>query len=97
MLAVDHFADNRTDKIGKLIRAAEEYSQYGCRNQRNANDAKHDSRNLRTSLIDSSLIIVTIDIDINIDDNVRLVRFPHGIHLLVIIGPQMLRGLPIRQ
>ena len=97
MLAVDHFADHRTDKIGKLIRAAAEYSQYGRRNQRNTNDANHDGRDTRTSLIDGSLVIITIDIDINIDDNIRLVRFPHGIHLLAIIGPQKLRGLPIRQ
>ena len=40
---------------------------------------------MRASLIQRNLIIVTVDID---DDNIRLVRFLHGIHLLVIIGPQ---------
>ena len=40
---------------------------------------------MRASLIQRNLIIVTVDID---DDNIRLVRFLHGIHPLVIIGPQ---------
>ena len=48
---------------------------------------------MRASLIQVNLVIVTVDVD----DNTWLVRFLHGIHLLVIIGPQMLRGLPIRQ
>ena len=39
---------------------------------------------MRASLIQVNLVIVTVDID----DNTRLVRFLHGIHLLVIIGPQ---------
>ena len=83
MLAVDHFAD-RTDKIGKLIRAAEEYSRYGCRNQRSDDHTDCDSRDMRASLSQVNLVIVTIDLD----DNTWLVRFLHGIHLLVIIGPQ---------
>ena len=49
---------------------------------------------MRASLIRGNLVIVTVNIDI--DDNPRLVRFLHGIHLLVIIGPKI-GGLPIRQ
>ncbi len=94
VLAVDHFAD-RTDKIGKLIRAAEEYSQYGYRNQRSDDHFDCDSRDMRAILIQGNLVVVTMDMDM--DNNTRLVRLFHGIHLLVIIGPQMLRGLPIRQ
>ena len=41
---------------------------------------------MRASLIQGNLVIVTVDIDV--DDNTWLVRFLHGIHLLVIIGPQ---------
>ena len=41
---------------------------------------------MRASLIRGNLVIVTVNIDI--DDNTGLVRFFHGIHLLVIIGPQ---------
>lgn len=41
---------------------------------------------MRASLIRGNLVIVTVNIDI--DDNIGLVRFLHGIHLLVIIGPQ---------
>ena len=41
---------------------------------------------MRTSLIRGNLAIVTVNIDV--DDNTGLVRFLHGIHLLVIIGPQ---------
>lgn len=48
---------------------------------------------MRRRLIQVNLVIVTVDVD----DNTWLVRFLHGIHLLVIIGPQKLRGLPIRQ
>lgn len=40
---------------------------------------------MRASLIRENLVIVTVNID---DDNSGLVRFLHGIHLLVIIGPQ---------
>ena len=39
---------------------------------------------MRASLIQVNLVIVTVDVD----DNTWLVRFLHGIHLLVIIGPQ---------
>lgn len=39
---------------------------------------------MRASLIQVNLVIVTADVD----DNTWLVRFLHGIHLLVIIGPQ---------
>ena len=46
----------------------------------------HSSRDMRASLIRGNLVIVTVNIDI--DDNTGLVRFFHGIHLLVIIGPQ---------
>ena len=35
------------------------------------------------ALTKDNLIVITIDID----DNIRLVRCFHGIHLLVIIGP----------
>lgn len=86
MLAVDYFTDYPTDKIGKQLRAAAGYSQYGYRNQRNDNHANHASGGMRTSLIQGNLVVVTVDIDI--DDNTRLVRLFHGIHLLVIIGPQ---------
>ena len=41
---------------------------------------------MRASLIRGNLVIVTVNIDV--DDNTGLVRFLHGIHLLVIIGPQ---------
>lgn len=39
---------------------------------------------MRASLIQVNLVIVTVDVD----DNTWFVRFLHGIHLLVIIGPQ---------
>ena len=83
VLAVDYFTDYPTDKIGKSFRAAKGYSQYGYCNQYNDD---HSSRNMRASLIRGNLVIVTVNIDI--DDNTGLVRFLHGIHLLVIIGPQ---------
>ena len=43
---------------------------------------------MRASLIQVNLVIVTVDVD----DNTWLVRFLHGIHLLVIIGPQINEG-----
>ena len=68
----------------KTNRAAAGDSQYGHRNQRNNDHADCDSRDMRASLIQVNLVIVTVDVD----DNTWLVRFLHGIHLLVIIGPQ---------
>ena len=81
VLAVDYFTDYPTKKIGKKFRAAAGYSQYG---RRNDDHADCDSRDMRASLIPVKIVIVTVDVD----DNTWLVRFLHGIHLLVIIGPQ---------
>lgn len=87
-LAVNCNADHVADKISKQFRTAERNSQYDycdCEN--------HNSNRKKFLLPKRNLIVVTTN-----DNNIRLVRVSHGIHLLVIFWPPSAAGgTPIPQ
>ena len=96
----DHFPDrkvaliyDRNDKdvvevaaaVQKLFADAGKTAAFQSYNFQNYDD-DYDSRKVRTSLIHGNLVIVTINI--NVDDNIRLVRFLHGITSLLLLAPK---------